>query len=102
MKDDKKITWEELMKDVDMELDNYDTNNLDTKICIGLAQGDGWWGNMLSYGVYTTLSEDLASDYHDYCHLNALDQHEVQSAVSFLKQVKMEQKLKKIEGDFND
>lgn len=88
MKDDKKITWEEFIKDVDKELDIYDTNNLDTKICIGLVQGDGWWGNMLSWGVYTSTRGDLAADYHDYCHLNAIDPHEIHSAVSFLKQVK--------------
>ena len=55
---------------------------------------------MLSFGIYTSPRGDLAADYHDYCHLNALDPHEVQSAESFLKQVKLEQKLKKIEGDF--
>jgi len=59
-------------------------------------------GNMLSDGIYNSPRGDLAADYHDYCYLNALDPHEVQSAESFLKQIKMEQKLKSIEEDFKD
>ena len=55
---------------------------------------------MLSYGIYPSPRGDLASDYHDYCDLNALDPHEIPSAESFLKQIKLEEKLKKIEGDF--
>lgn len=95
----KEFTWEEFMKDVNNE-ENYEDITLDTKICLGLAQGDGWWGNMLAFEQHLSPRGDLASDYHDYCHMNALDPHEVNNAESFLKQIKMEQKLNKIAEDF--
>lgn len=79
---------------------SYDTSNPDFKICAALTLGDGWLGNMLAFEQHLSPRGDLASDYHDYCHMNALDPHEVNSAVSFLKQIKMEQKLNKIAEDF--
>lgn len=78
----------------------HDEGDIDKSICLGLTQGDGWWGSMLANGHYVSPRGDLASDYHDYCHINSLDPNEIHSAEYFLKQFKLEQKMKKIEEDF--
>jgi hypothetical protein len=72
----------------------------DTAICLGLSQGDGWWGNMLANGHYISPRGDLASDYHDFCNANALEPSEVDNAKYFLKQFKLEQKINKMKKDF--
>ncbi len=73
---------------------------MDKDIAFALTQDGGFWANMLAFEQHLSSRGDLAADYHDYCHLNALDPHEIRNAVSFLKQVKMEQKLNKIAEDF--
>lgn len=78
----------------------HDEGDFDKAICLGLCQGDGWWGNMLANGHYVSPRKDLASDYHDFCHINSLDQNEIHNAEYFLKQFKLEQKIEKIKEDF--
>lgn len=73
---------------------------MDRDIAFALIQGDGFWANVLAFEQHLSSRGDLASDYHDYCHMNALDPHKIRNAESFLKQIKMEQKLNKIEEDF--
>lgn len=80
--------------------DLYESGSADKAIAIGLTQGDGWWGNVLSTGLYETPRNDLASDYHDFCALNHLDRTEIKSAEYFLKELKLEQKMKDIAKDF--
>ena len=85
---------------IDAASDLYEKGGTDKAIAIGLTQGDGWWGNVLSTGLYETPRNDLASDYHDFCALNHLDRTEIKSAEYFLKQLKLEQKIKDIAKDF--
>lgn len=80
--------------------DLYENGSSDRAIVIGLTQGDGWWGNVLATVIYESSRTDFASDFHDFCALNNLDRTEIKSAEYFLKQFKLEQKIKDIEGDF--
>lgn len=80
--------------------DLYEKGSNDKAIAIGLTQGDGWWGSLLANGLYESTRNDLAADFHDFCALNSLDRTEIKSAEYFLKQLKLEQKMKDIEGDF--
>lgn len=74
---------------------------MDRDIAFALIEDEGFWANLLAFEQHIFSSRgDLAADYHDYCHMNALDQHEIHNAESFLKQIKMEQKLNKIAEDF--
>ena len=57
-------------------------------------------GNVLATDHYVSPRNDLASDYHDFCHINSLDQNEIRNAQYFLKQLKLEQKMSKINEDF--
>lgn len=93
MKNDEKWVIGDAMK-------AHDEGDIDKSICLGLTQGDGWWGSMLANGHYVSPRGDLASDYHDYCHINSLDPNEIHSAIYFLKQFKLEQKMKKLGEDF--
>lgn len=80
--------------------DLYENGSSDRAIAIGLTQGEGWWGNVLATGLYESPRNDLAADFHDFCALNSLDRTEIKSAEYFLKQFKLEQKIKNIEEDF--
>ena len=80
--------------------DLYENGSSDRAIAIGLTQGDGWWGSVLATGHYESKRNDLASDYKDFCAMNRLDRTEIKSAEFFLKELKLEQKMNKIKGDF--
>jgi hypothetical protein len=55
---------------------------------------------VLATGHYESPRNDLASDYKDFCHINYLNPAEVHNALYFLKQLKLEQKLKELQEDF--
>ena len=57
-------------------------------------------GSVLATGHYESKRNDLASDYKDFCAMNRLDRTEIKSAEFFLKELKLEQKMNKIKGDF--
>lgn len=73
----------------------------DHSIAIALADGDGLWGNLMAvHGNFISPNGDLAADYHEFCRKNALDKNDVANADRFLKQLKLEQKISKINEDF--
>lgn len=73
----------------------------DQSICFALSEGDGWWGNVLATDAnYISPNGDLAADYHEFCRINSLDQNDVTNAEHFLKQFKLQQKISKLNEDF--
>jgi len=72
----------------------------DESICFALAEGDGWFGNLLADGQYISPNGDLAADYHEFCRINSLETSEIDNAKHFLKQFKLQQKMSKINEDF--
>ena len=85
---------------IDAASDLYEDGSSDKAIAIGLTQGDGWWGSVLATDHYESPRNDLASDFHDFCALNSLDRTDIKSAEYFLKDLKAEQMLNSIKGDF--
>lgn len=73
----------------------------DYTIAIALSDGDGIWANFVAAGGnYISPNGDLAADYHEFCSKNSLDKNDVANAERFLKQLKVEQKISKINEDF--
>lgn len=69
------------------------------QICYALTFANGWWANIFnSYKNYT--NGDLAQEFNEFCRKNCLDTEEFKNAEFFLKELKIQQKINKMNEDF--
>lgn len=69
------------------------------RLCCALTLGDGWWANML-FSTKNYTNGDLAQEFHEFCRKNCLDTKEYKNAEFFLKEIKIQQKINKMNEDF--